>query len=372
MQQRHDGTGGLKARVDEQYNLFVKRVPGVLLSFVIAIAGAAIFVWLQAPLPVFLGALAFCMAASIARLPLLRPKSLSIPMRMVLGVAVGSAFTPALLGRAGELSLTLILIIPFSAAITLAGYLFYSRVAGFDKPTAFFGAVPGGLTDMVTMSEDAGANQRIVTLLSAVRMVLIVFLVPLYMQFVSGMPVGGAVINTVHIWEMSLFDGAMLIGLGVAGWWIAKRLGIAGAAIVGPMIVSGVFHAAGLTSAKVPTELLILAQLTLGILLGAQFRGLTIAEFTGWISWGAAFSVILLVFSVIVATLLSELTGADPISLLLAYAPGGQSELNLLALILHLDVAFIALHHLVRVAAVVIGAQIVFRMNPSWTRKRRD
>jgi len=106
-------------------------------------------------------------------------------------------------------------------SITLAGYLFYSRVAGFDKPTAFFGAVPGGLTDMVTMSEDAGANQRVVTLLSAVRMVLIVFLVPLYMQFVSGMPVGGAVINTVHIWEMSVFDGAMLIGLGVAGWWIA-------------------------------------------------------------------------------------------------------------------------------------------------------
>jgi uncharacterized membrane protein AbrB (regulator of aidB expression) len=63
---------------------------------------------------------------------------------------------------------------------------------------------------------------------------------------------------------------------------------------------------------------------------------------------------------------LSAWTGADKFAVLMAYAPGGQSELNLLAITLNLDVAFIALHHLVRVAAVIIGAQIVFRMNPTW------
>jgi membrane AbrB-like protein len=223
---------------------------------------------------------------------------------------------------------------------------------------------------MVTMSEDAGANQRIVTLLSAVRMVLIVFLVPLYMQFVSGMPVAGAVINTVHIWELDLVDVAYLVGMGVSGWWIARRLGIAGAAVVGPMVVSGIVHASGLTSAKVPTELLILMQLTLGILLGAQFRGLTMREFTTWVVWGLVFSSIILAISIAFAHFVADLTGADPISVMLAYAPGGQSELNLLAIVLKLDVAFIALHHLVRVAAVIIGAQIIFRNNPAWRKPR--
>jgi len=342
------------------------RLPGVLLAFAVASLGAILFVALSLPLPIFLGALSFCMAASILRAPLMRPMSLSIPMRIVLGVAVGSAFTPALLERTNELAVSLVLIVPFSAVITYAGYLFYSRIAGFDQPTAFFGSVPGGLTDMVTMSEDAGANQRIVTLLSAVRMVMIVFLVPLWMQVVSGASVGGAVINTVHVWEMQLRDGVVLIALGFSGWWLARRFGIAGAAIVGPMIVSGIFHAAGLTSAKVPTELLILAQLTLGILLGAQFRDVTVREFSTYIIWGMAFSAVLLIATLLTATGVSRLTGADEISVLMAYAPGGQSELNLLALILHLDVAFIALHHLVRVAAVIIGAQIVFRMMPEW------
>lgn len=342
------------------------RLPGILLSVVIASVGAIVFVTIQAPLPVFLGALAFCTVASIMRLPLKRPMSLAIPTRIVLGVAVGSAFTPALLGRAGELAVTLALIIPFSAFITASGYLFYRYVAGFSAPTAFFGSVPGGLSDMVTMSEDAGANQRAVTLTSAARMVLIVFFVPLYMQFYGGVAVGGAVINTIHIWEMSLGDGLLLVALGISGWWIAQRLGIAGAAIVGPMIISGIFHATGVTSAKVPTEALIVAQLLLGILLGAQFRSLTVREFTSYVVWGVLFSILILIATVIVAALLAEWTGANKFAVLMAYAPGGQTELNLLAIVLDLDVAFIALHHLLRVASVIIAAQIVFRMNPSW------
>lgn len=344
------------------------RLPGTLLAFTIAIVGALTFLWLKAPLPIFLGALAFCMVASIAGAPLRRPLFLSVPMRIVLGVAVGSAFSPAILDRAGELAVSLALIIPFSIAITAFGTWFYHRVAGFDLATSFFGAVPGGLNDMVSMAEDAGANQRIVTLIQAVRMALIVFLVPVWVELSSGTPVSGAVIDTIHIWEMSLFDIGLLVVLGTAGWWIAQRLGIAGAAIVGPMIVSGVVHAAGLTTAKVPLEALVIAQLTLGILLGAQFRGLTMREFTAWVTWGLGFSIILVVVSISVAIGVAHITGADQVSVLLAYAPGGQSELNLLAIILNLDVAFIALHHLLRVAAVIIGAQIVFALQPNWKR----
>ncbi|MEO0730455.1 MAG: AbrB family transcriptional regulator, partial [Pseudomonadota bacterium] len=258
------------------------------------------------------------------------------------------------------------LIIPFSILITLSGFLFYWRVARFGSATAFFGSVPGGLNDMVAMAETAGADQRAVTLLSAVRMVLLIFLVPIWMQFTSDAEVGGAIINTIHIWEMEAADLAMVIGLGAVGWWAGAKLGIAGAAIVGPMILSGIVHAAGLTTAKVPTEALILAQLTLGILLGAQFRGVTFRDFTTTIIWGLVFCVLLLATTLAVAYGVWTLTGENPNSVLMAYAPGGQAELNLLAIILQLDVAFIALHHLLRVAAVIIGAQIVFRMVPSW------
>jgi hypothetical protein len=40
----------------------------------------------------------------------------------------------------------------------------------------------------------------------------------------------------------------------------------------------------------------------------------------------------------------------------------------LLALIIGLDVAVVALHHLLRVAMVIIGAQIVFKSHKDWRR----
>ena len=82
--------------------------------------------------------------------------------------------------------------------------------------------------------------------------------------------------------------------------------------------------------------------------------------------WGAGFSVVLLVATGLVAVGVSRLTGFDSTTVLLAYAPGGQSELNLIAYILNLDVAYTALHHLVRLAIVIFGAQIVFQANPKW------
>lgn len=68
----------------------------------------------------------------------------------------------------------------------------------------------------------------------------------------------------------------------------------------------------------------------------------------------------------VVALGVSGLTGFDSTSVLLAFAPGGQAELNLLAYILGLDVAYTALHHLVRLAVVIFGAQLVFLANKNW------
>lgn len=81
---------------------------------------------------------------------------------------------------------------------------------------------------------------------------------------------------------------------------------------------------------------------------------------------GLANAAVLLVITGFVASGVSHLTGFDPVSVLLAFAPGGQTELNLLAYVLGLDVAYVALHHLTRLAVVILGAQMVFRTKKNW------
>ena len=342
-----------------------KTLARIALAFAIGSVGSIVFYRIQFPLPIFLGALTFCLIASVFNAPITRPTALSIPVRTILGVTIGSAFTPALLGRIPDMALSLAFVLPYTALLVVLGVWYFERFARFDRATAFFASVPGGLTDMVTLAADSGANQRAVTLIHATRIVMIVFLVPAWINWHDGLAIGGRIASVTHIWQMSILDGAMLIALAVAGYQIAKRIGLAGAPLVGPMLLSGIVHAAGLTSAKVPSEVLIFAQVTLGVLLGCQFRGLTWREVSSYMVWGVLFSAILVTLTILVTLMISAITGFPSVSVLLAFAPGGQNELNLLALVLGLDVAFIALHHLVRLAVVFVGVQLALKSGRS-------
>ena len=208
---------------------------GYLLALILGAVGAVIFVRLGLPLPWFLGALTACLVASVAGLPVARPGPISIPMRAILGVAVGSAYTPALLERLPGMVGSLLLLIPFMGLIIVIGMAFYERVAGLDRPTAFYAAVPGGLTDMTTMAEDSGANVRAIILIQATRILVIVFALPLWLQWHDGLSVGQAFATRVRLADIWPFDALVMIAMGWGGWWVARRIGMAGAPIVGPM-----------------------------------------------------------------------------------------------------------------------------------------
>ena len=54
--------------------------------------------------------------------------------------------------------------------------------------------------------------------------------------------------------------------------------------------------------------------------------------------------------------------GYDPLSVLLAFSPGGQSEMNILALSIGADMSFISPHHMFRVFLVIIFAGILHKI----------
>ena len=263
----------------------------IALCFAVALAGALVFLALRWPLPWFLGAMTACLIAAVARVPIERPQALGVPMRIVLGVAIGTAFTPALLGRAGGMALSLALLVPWTLAIIAAGIPYFTRVAGFDRATALFCAVPGGIADMVTLAKDAGADARTVTLVQSTRILAIMLVLPLWVGWHDGLAVGGtSFVGRLRLADIGLVDAAMLIAIGYLGWWGAVRVRLVGAAIVGPMILSALAHAGGLTAAQVPFEIMTVAQITVGAMLGAQFRGLTWRELVRPVALGLVFS----------------------------------------------------------------------------------
>lgn len=337
-------------------------------AYVIGFGSGILFTILHLPLPWLLGPLTVCLFLTLARRPPTQPKFLVQPVRALLGVAIGASFTPALIDKLGGMAGSILIMLPYMVIVTALGVLMLTQLAKFDKPTAFFASAPGGLADMVLMAEEAGANLRHVTLVQAARLVAIVFLVPFWLQFGEGKPLGGAVPKTSHLADLLLIDALIIFLIGWAGWRLGERVGLLGASIVGPMILSGLAHGFGLTTVKVPVEPLIFTQVTLGLVVGANFKGVSMRECITVLSWGFLFALILVATASALSLFVSRLTGIDATTLLLCYAPGGQNEMAILALILGIDVAIIALHHLVRVVFVIVGAQVVFRAHADWKR----
>lgn len=339
-----------------------ERAGKMALSVLIGGAGAALFVLLQLPMPWFLGALTATLLAAVLDVPLLPPQRLGVALRAVLGVAIGAAFTPALLQRGGPILISLLGLLPWLALLIGGGYWFFTRRALLDPMTAFFASVPGGLSDMVLIAEEMGGDARAVTLIQLSRNVLVVFALPLFLQWHDGVAVARqAFAAKSHLGDLTLDGVGELLVLGFAGLWIGRRLGIAGAAIIGPMILSGLLHVGGWTTVAMPFEIMTPTQVLLGVLLGAQFRGLTWLEFRTTLASGLLFSALLLVATPMMAALVAHWSGFPSMLTLMAYAPGGQAEINILAFALNVDVAFVALHHLVRLALVMLAAQVMVR-----------
>lgn len=338
------------------------------IAYAVAFAGGLIFTFLRLPLPWLLGPLTLALCATALNRPLERPQFILLPMRSVLGVAIGAAFTPELLPKLGGIAGSLLLLIPYTAAVTFAGTVFLERAAKFDRQTAFFAAAPGGLADMAIMAVDAGADVRRITLVHATRVMMVVFTVPFWLQFAGGQTLGQGVARAPPLSQLTPIDAVVIILIAWAGSRIATRIGLLGASMVGPLILSGLLHGFGLTTVKVPLEILIAAQLTLGIMIGSYFIGVTLREFATVLIWGVAFGTMLLLAAATATLVVSAITGLDSTVVLLGYSPGGQNEMALLALIIGLDVAVVALHHLLRVAMVIIGAQIVFKSHKDWRR----
>ena len=112
------------------------------------------------------------------------PTSMRKPMIAVVGVALGSSFTPDRLSGFADWLPSLASIPVYLAVIGCLILLYLRRVSSFDAKTAFFAATPGGLSEMVILSDQLGGDMRNVALFHTARLVLIVFSIPLIAQFV--------------------------------------------------------------------------------------------------------------------------------------------------------------------------------------------
>ncbi len=338
------------------------RLPGIIIAFLLALTGVGIFQYFDFPLPWLLGAiLPLVIASKGTRLPIVAPTKLVHPSRGMLGVAIGGSFTPALLQEIDVYLVSLLFMLPFLVLVLLAGRFYYHRVVGLDKESAVFCAFPGGLLEMTILSESAGANVKSVILAHTTRVLLIIYSIPFLIQFFTAYDLSGNFVNPGGELPFDPLQASIVVGSSVFGWYLVKTIGLSGASIVGPMTACALIYMNGWIDYKLPGWLLNAAQMVLGMRVGLSLKDITFGDIRRHVTYSIGFFVLLMAISLITAYLVYLVTGLPLIATFLAYVPGGQAEMNVIAIVVGLHVPYIALHHVTRMFLVIAFAPNIKR-----------
>ncbi len=294
------------------------------------------------PLAWLIGSMLVTMVLGL-RFPITVPRKLYRTGQVIVGTAVGLSVPPEVVGRIGPHLPTILAGALLSIAV---GRLFapvVARAGQLDLRTAFFAMVPAGISEMADLAARHGADAGAVALFHTLRVCFIVVLVPLLIVTLS--PTTLDAHASAGSWDRSLLI-ALLAGLGAA--YAGNRLGLPSAFVVAPMVVLALLSASGVLAAREPAILLAMAQIALGLSLGARFRRETLKRLPRALAGGIPVILAHGALMLGLAALAADLTGLALPELLMGFATGGTAEMVLTAQIVAADAALVAAYQVTR------------------------
>ncbi|KNG95310.1 AbrB family transcriptional regulator [Pseudaestuariivita atlantica] len=326
----------------------------------IALAGGAVASLLPVPLPWMTGALvATALLARFGATTL--PPDFKFPQALrdcavaAIGVTIGAQVTPELLSQLPSLALTTAALLPFVLLLLAGNYLIFRRLGDYPPPLAYYAGAPGGLIEAITLGEAAGADPQRLIAQQFLRLILVLIAIPAILSVWLGVPVGSAAgLGFGTGTAATLSDLAAFAVLAALGLWLRRVLKIPAGQITGPLLVSALAAVTILPGLTTATWLLNLAQVGVGASLGLQFLGIDGPALRRAVGLAVVSCTFMTAVGITLALTLAPLSPLDPLALIAAYAPGGVTEMSLVALTLGAAPAAVTLHHLLRIVLTVL------------------
>ena len=309
------------------------------------------------PLPWLLGALLLVGGVSVsgADVPMYRP--LRDGGVLVLLTGVGLTFTP----DAAQAMLAQLHIIALGAVATLLfaamGVPFLARYGNVSRRTAWFACIPGGPAEMSLLGERFGGDPAPIAFSQLMRIVLLVLTLPPLMAL-SGWH--GVLTPQIDATAFDAAGYALILSAALAVALGLRRLGLATAFLVGPLLVGCGLAILDRAPSSAPYWAMSAAQVAMGVYLGAQFSRKRLAALRQFLP-GAFINVVMLtLLCAALGVALHWLNDEDSATMILATAPGSVAEMALTANALHLNTPVVLAYHVVRILVVLLLAVPMF------------
>ncbi|KAA8716078.1 AbrB family transcriptional regulator [Pseudomonas cannabina] len=335
----------------------------------ILLAGAAgqLLKLFDMPAAMFLGPMLVAIGFGVSGATIRMPKRLFQLGQGTVGVLIAHAMSVSVLMTALQSWPVMLLATVLTVVLSAAVGLVLVRFAGIPSNTAAWGTSPGAASAMVAMSEDYGADSRIVATMQYVRVVCVVTIGALVSHAigatVTDSPASVAVVNS-----MSLPDLALSLTVIVVGVLLGSRLP-AGALLV-PLLLGGALQLSGVLQITIPDWLLPIGYGAIGCYVGLRFDQPTVQYVWRRLPMMILASLLLIVLCALSAWLIAEMMGKDYLSVYLATSPGGLDTMAIIAIDTHADVGFVLAMQTLRLFGVILTGSFLARQIIRLTDKR--
>lgn len=290
------------------------------------------------------------------------PQSIRLIFLAVIGVMIGAQVTPDIAALIPSLMVSFAALTLFVGLAHAGNYVIFRRLGGYDQPTAFYSGTPGGLMESIAMGEEAGADIAILTMQQFLRIVLVISLLPIGLSLWLGGPVGSAGGMTLARENVDLGQLPVVVAVGLLGLGVGKWLHLPAGQLTGPLFVAAAVSLTGLVPLDMPQWLINEAQIVIGASLGMRFGGLNRRALAKGLWLGLTSVIFMMTVALALVALVHRITGAPFDTLLISFAPGGVTEMALIALSLQANPALVTAHHIYRIILTVIEMSLIQRL----------
>lgn len=281
----------------------------------------------------------------------------------VIGAGVGLTITPAAALELAQWGAIMPVAALLGVVLAAAAAPLLARWAKMRAVTAYFALLPGGVIEMARIGETHGADRTTIAALHALRVAMIVSLLPLALFALSPTPQTGGALAAQAPEPLGVAALIGALALALAGGWAADRLGTPAGWLLGAVVAVGAAAGAGVLGGALPPLLLIGAQIVLGLSLGARFKREMLRALPRALAAAAPVFLALMALTALAGVVVAAIGPvSEPIqTLVLCFSIGGMAEMVLTAKALGQNAALVAAFQAVRAVLVNLCAGAVWR-----------
>lgn len=326
----------------------------VLLTVAVGVMGAGLAKKMKIPSAYMLGAMFAVAIFSIATGLAHYPTFMKNFTQAVSGTFIGAGIRKKDIQLLRKMMVPAVLNVVVLLSFSLSMAYFLTQVTDFSFATAAFATAPGGLVDMAIISLDMGADTAIVSVMQTVRLFSIIGLFPSIFSFILSKQRQTLPILEEKVKVAEPKRGSILITglIGLLGGAVGYLIGMP----AGPLIISMLFVGAqNITtkSAVMPVQVKQIAQISAGTLIGSTIQ----IDALFALRYAIVPTILMVVGYIFFVMILGQLfyrTGRLSLSTaLFACAPGGASDLSLLAIDYGANAAIVSLMQTIRMITVI-------------------